>query len=253
MAAREEKKTGDRFIATRWSLVALAADPQRPEHQQAMADLLRRYLPALKSHVIHRFHVAPDRADDLLQSFIAQRMLERELLAKADRSRGKFRTFLCTALDHFVSNELRYERAERRGGGHVSSLDDGRVLEPMDDSPAPGEGFDVQWARQVVDQAIELMRSECEKSHRSDVWEIFDCRVLRPALQDTAAPPYDQLVERFGLESPTQASNLLVTAKRMFARMLREVVAEYSADSKEVDGEIADLRSILSRADRGKD
>jgi len=43
------------------------------------------------------------------------------------------------------------------------------------------------------------------------------------------------------------SSNLLITAKRMFARRLRAVVGEYMGEDGEVEQEIADLRAILGR------
>jgi hypothetical protein len=54
-------------------------------------------------------------------------------------------------------------------------------------------------------------------------------------------------VEKFGFRSPTEASNALVTAKRMFVRALRAVVAEYARDENGIDREIEELRAILSR------
>ena len=59
--------------------------------------------------------------------------------------------------------------------------------------------------------------------------------------------PYLALVERFGFASPAQASNVLITANRMFARNLRAVVAAYEFEEGNVDREIAELRSVLAR------
>lgn len=54
------------------------------------------------------------------------------------------------------------------------------------------------------------------------------------------------MVEQFGFPSPTAASNALVTAKRMYARILRAVVAQYADDPHEVESEIAELRAIVN-------
>ena len=81
----------------------------------------------------------------------------------------------------------------------------------------------------------------------ADVWGVFECRLLAPMLDGAEPMPYEALVERFALRSPAQASNVLITGKRMFERALRAVVGEYAADEAEVDEEIAELRQILSR------
>ncbi len=83
-----------------------------------------------------------------------------------------------------------------------------------------------------------------------EVWGVFEVRILAPILQGTEPADYRELVERFGLRSPSQASNVLITGKRMFERVLRSVVAEYARDERDVDEEIGELREILARSKR---
>ncbi len=60
--------------------------------------------------------------------------------------------------------------------------------------------------------------------------------------------PYDDLVRQNGFSSPVRAANALVTAKRMFTRVLRAVISEYQGDEAEIDSEIDDLHKILARS-----
>ena len=99
----------------------------------------------------------------------------------------------------------------------------------------------------MISQAVQRMQAECRASGRPDIWGVFACRLLDPTLAGARPMPYDALVERFALASPAQASNVLISGKRMFERNLRAVVAEYIADEDEIDAEIAELRQILSR------
>ncbi|WP_428937015.1 hypothetical protein [Fontivita pretiosa] len=241
-----------RFPGTSWLLVEEAGGQVPPritsDALAALDRLLLRYLPALRAHLIRRWRLEPEQAEDFLQGFILQHVLEKRLIGKANRARGKFRTFLLTALDHFVSNALRAQRAARRGGGQVRSLDHEQAMEPAAPGSLPHHALDSQWARQVLEQAIDRMRQHCLAGGRGELWELFDLRVLKPAIEGTAPPPYQHLVQRFGFQTPAQASNALVTAKRTFARVLRQVVAEYVADEKQIDSEIADLQAILARS-----
>ena len=91
------------------------------------------------------------------------------------------------------------------------------------------------------------MQKQCEDSGRPDIWGLFDSRVLAPSLGGTDPLPYEQAVERYGFQFPAQAFNVLTTGKRMFARVLRSVVAEYAEDEQEVETEIRELRAILGR------
>jgi RNA polymerase sigma-70 factor (ECF subfamily) len=235
----------DVFRTTRWSLVQRAAGAALGAGMtlrgEALSELLRRYLPAMRSHLLARMRIPCDRVDDLLQGFIVRKILEYDLLARADQSRGKFRTLLLTSLDNYVRNEL----AKRSARDNAEAVSEDL---PSESQHQPGRDFDVPWARALLGQAIERMHQECIRSARADVWGVFDARILGPTLRDQPPMEYAQLVQRFKLKSPAHASNVLITAKRMFERTLRSLVAEYAEDESDVEAEIADLREVLSRA-----
>ena len=237
------------FPITRWSLISRARGAPDPMSRQALDELLRRYLPALRTHLVLTRRLDPDRADDVLQSFVSSRVVEQNLLERVGPGRGRFRTYLLHALGNFLVDQVRAERAQKRSAGDVRSIDagdDARTMDLPDDAPQPDERFDQAWARQVIDQAAELMRQQCAREDRADIWEVFRSRVLAPALEGAAPVPYDQLVARFGYETPEQASNVLMTAKRSFQRALRHVVADY-CDESEVNEELRDLRVVVAR------
>jgi len=241
--ARDEFRS---FPSTHWSFVDEAAAGSDEGARKALGELVLRYLPALRAHLVLRKRLSRDMAEELLLSFVAQKVVEEELVAKADRQRGKFRTFMLTALDRYVANRLRDAKAEKRhpSGRKVVSLTD--ELHEAAASENPATAFDTAWAREVISQCLARMEAECRDSGRPDVWGVFECRLLSPLLGGDAPEPYDALVKRFEFNSPTQAANVLITAKRMFARTIRAVVGEYVADEQEVEEEIADLREILS-------
>jgi DNA-directed RNA polymerase specialized sigma24 family protein len=234
----------DRFPSTHWSEVRDAAGAGAGPGREALAGLLRRYLPALKVYLARKRGLRGEAADDLLQSFAAQKVLDGRFVAAADRERGRFRSFLLTALDHFVIDQARRERL----GGRKVALHDPEAPEEGPAAQDVPDAFDVAWARQVIDETLRRMREQCDAGGRADLWGLFDVRVVGPTLRGEAAPAYEELVARFGFASPTQASNALVTAKRMFERTLRAVVMEYAGGGASVEGELRDLQEILSRA-----
>ena len=90
------------------------------------------------------------------------------------------------------------------------------------------------------------MQQECKASGRQDLWAVFEGRILQP-IRDGAEPlSYEEIIQRFQFQSPAQASNALITGKRMFARLLRLVVSQYASDEKEIENEIRDLQRIVS-------
>jgi hypothetical protein len=228
---------------TRWSLIGRAGDATGVQQREALAQLLQLYLPAMRAHLQLRRRLAADRVEDLLQGFLLNRVLEHDLIGSADASRGRFRNLLLTALDRYVFNELRAERAQKRAPKNLAAIE--QAADVADDAQPVDHSFDLAWARLVLDQVIERMYQDCQASGRAAVWAVFEGRVIKPTLENQPPITYDQLVATWGFESPSQASNALVTANRMFARTLRSVIAAYE-QSADVDEEIADLRRILA-------
>src|SRR5690606_32076842 len=148
--------------ATQWTLVDRAARDSADGTRPALSQILQRYLPALKAHLIHRWRMPPERAETYVQSFIASRVLEQNIRERGDKALDKFRTVLLTSMENFVRNEIERENArEHAPAGGWSGIDA---------SEAPPASFEVAWARQVLSQAIDRMKRECETSNRADVW-----------------------------------------------------------------------------------
>jgi DNA-directed RNA polymerase specialized sigma24 family protein len=188
-------------------------------------------------------------AEDLVQGFIADRILENYLLARADDRQGRFRSLLIRSLENYVLDHFRRKRIDRTlkrtaAGQDETSNPDWRIAcgQPCVDP------FDVAWARQVLAKSISNMRDQCRLEGHSDRWKVFELRVIDPLWRGRPEPSCEELVQRVGLDSPRQAANVLVTAKRHFRRVLEETVAEYVCEGEAVTDELQQLASIVSRA-----
>lgn len=251
----------EQFPTTRWSLVALArdatADRIRCVDQSVLAcrsaleTLLPRYLPALRAHLLAKA-IPPSRVEDLVQGFVTERIIERNLLQHAQKARGRFRSFLLACLDNFVANQFRFDAAGKRApaGAKLVALAGGDDACPdlgaLPEMESHADIFDVVWAREALAEGLRRMRQGCEASGRGDLWDMFVRRVLDPALYGASKLEYTEMVKRFGYKSPKQAANALVTVKRRFVAALRSVLAEYVEDEEEVDREIASLGAVLA-------
>jgi RNA polymerase sigma-70 factor (ECF subfamily) len=235
------------FPSTHWSIVGDAGHAAAEEaKRQAIQAIIVRYSPALLWYLVRNRRLKPNDADDVLQSFITERVLIGELMSVADKERGRFRSFLITTLNRFHSNYRRSENARKRAPEHRVSLD-GPIEAACADS-RHADTFDVAWAREVLAEAVQTMRKHCVAIGRADLWRIFEARILLPTLEDAPPVSYSDLVAELHFSSPTQASNALVTAQRNFIRILRSIVGRYESDSVAIDDEINDLKRILSSA-----
>jgi DNA-directed RNA polymerase specialized sigma24 family protein len=237
------------FPPTRWTQVEIAARPEYSGQAKALDELLTQYLPALKTYLVAQFHLDPAQAEDVTQSFVLEKVLQRGVVAQADRRRGRFRTFLLRVLNNFFLSEQRRAEARKRAPeqGFISLeefSDDAREALAVSGS----EKFDLAFARQVIDEAVRRMREQCALANRPDIWGVFEERILKPALEGAEPLGYEPLIARFGFQSPGHASSVLITAKRMYARTLRSVVAEYASDEQAVEAELQDLQSIVAGA-----
>ena len=151
------------FATTRWSLIAAARDPAAPEARRALAELCRLYWYPVYTYVRRRGH-DHHQAEDLTQGFFA-RVLDKHDLGAADAGRGRFRSFLLTACQHFLANEHDRATAAKRGGGRadlsldVAAAGDRYAGEPVD-VDTPERAFDRRWALDLIGRALAELRAE---------------------------------------------------------------------------------------------
>jgi RNA polymerase sigma-70 factor (ECF subfamily) len=240
------------FPATRWTLVNRAGGADGRVQPVAIAELVRMYSPALRAHLLQTLHYDEHRADDLLQGFLAEKVLEQRLIGCADPARGRFRTFLLAALDRYVVDEHRHRAARKRSPRkEVLDVHDHRdTLAARGGPDGQTDAFDLAWAREVLGEVLATMRARCEQTDRLDLWDVFQSRYLKPAMEGVSPEPHDSIARRLNLDGPRAAANLLITAKRQFTRVFKEVVKRYAAGDAEARDEVAELWRIFA-AGRG--
>jgi DNA-directed RNA polymerase specialized sigma24 family protein len=140
----------NQFATTRWSVVVSAQAGSSTESDAALATLCQTYWFPVYAFVRRQGH-DPESAKDLTQEFFAQ-LLEKQYLDSADRERGRFRTFLLTILQRFLTKQRDRERALKRGGDRRQlSLDWAHGERRLQYEPAstwtPEKIFERQWAR----------------------------------------------------------------------------------------------------------
>lgn len=234
-----------RFATTRWSMV-LAAAGGAPSEQadRALAELCAGYWYPLYAYVRRRGYDAED-ARDLTQAFFA-RLLERQGLASADPARGRFRSFLLTALKNFLTSEWRRQAAEKRGGSaEVVSIDaadaERRYLAEPADTRTPEALYERRWALALLERAVaDVRRGYADRGQT----ELFDA--LKVYLgRDAAAVAYADLSRQLD-RSEAALRTALSRLRARWRTRVRELVAETVQDGRLVDDELRDLLRMIS-------
>ena len=238
-----------RFSTTRWSLVlayAGAATDDQTGHD-ALSELCRIYWRPIYAFLSKRGHPPAD-AQDLAQDFFVH-ALQGDLIRRADRNQGRFRSLLLKSLQNFLNDASAKQRCHKRGGNiQFMSWDDwmAEASEPLMVSSAVKDHsaekqFDLQWAATVVGQALRRLREECEgRGHR----RLFE--QLSPCLTgERAALSYASASAALNLPEST-VKNLVYRLRQRYGALLREQVAETLHDPAGVEEEVRYLCAVLA-------
>jgi RNA polymerase sigma factor (sigma-70 family) len=231
------------FPTTRWTMVVVAGNPQHKEAHSALVCLCEGYWYPLYAYIRRRGYPV-DQAQDLTQEFFV-RVLDGRYLDRAAADKGRFRAFILTSLKFFLADEADRNRAQKRGGGNVLSLEmssgeDRYQLDPGH-SDTPERIFERRWALSLLDRVVDRLRAEFVEHGRLDHFN-----QLKIFLLDQAETPYAALAQEMG----TSEGALKVAIHRLRKRyrdLFRQEIAETVADQADVESELRFLAEALTR------
>jgi len=235
------------FRSTRWTVVLTAAGAGATASQshEALSELCRIYWRPVYLFLRRNGH-SPDDAQDLTQGFFAD-LIETRSYARADREKGRFRSFLLGALKHFVADERRRDQAQKRGGGTVVESLDQTAIQEMEaqvtsaPQTMPETSYERAWALALLRQTGQRLEQECATSGKSKLYELLKTYV---AVDREEAVPYEEMSARLSRPIATLRSDLNRLRAR-YRAILREEVAGTVATSLEVDDELRYLCRVM--------
>ena len=231
------------FGTTRWSLIVAAGDSNNPDCRRALDELCGAYWYPVYAF-LRRSGRDPDAAQDLTQGFFA-RLLEKQTLKAADQERGRFRSYLLTALKFYLSNERQRERAQKRGGGQApipldrNTAEKHYSLEPVEEQ-TPEALFERRWALALLERALDRLREELKRSASPE----RSLRLVGCLTGDDGRGRYKQLAAE--LEMSESAVKVAVhRLRRRFGDLLREEVAHTVEGPEQVEEELRHLFAVI--------
>lgn len=227
---------GHAFPVTRWSLVVAAAAEAEP----SLEALCRQYWHPVYA-VARRAGNDVETAKDLTQGFFAK-LLEKGWLGEADQEKGRFRTFIVTALKRYMVNEWHREHTAKRGGFAETVPLDTELAERIDASEgrshdlSPDALFDRRWALALLNQAMRRLEAE---------HALGDFDLLKECLTAGRGEiDYPELAVALGT-SEGAARVAVHRLRKRYRSVIREEVARTVADESEVQNEMHALMAAL--------
>jgi len=226
--------------------VLTAASDDTTQAHEALSRLCETYWYPLYAYVRRRGQ-SPEDAQDLTQEFFAH-LLEHNWLARADREKGRFRSFLLMAMKRFMAKEWEKVQAQKRGG-HIRHVPfqfdtaETRYAQEPADTSTPEQVFEKQWALTLLQSVLQRLRADYAQDGKRRLFE-----TLEPCLIGSReTQPYATLATQLDM---TEGA-VKVTVSRLRQRYrdcLKEEIAQTVATPADVDEELRHLfRALAAR------
>jgi len=230
-----------------WSALLEAGKGGDSEACEALERLARAYWQPLYVFVRQR-GIDHERAADAVQGFFAH-LISGEVLRRVERRESRFRSFLLTAFQNWLTNERERAAAQKRGGGaaHVPLADfDSAQSDPaLVANESPERSFDRRWARTLFDHAVTRLDQEIAQKERAEFFCELRQRLIGPAAGN---PQWEEVATRFGMNENAvkQAAH---TLRQRFAVLLKQEVRAVVSSEADLAEELRYLIELLSGTD----
>jgi RNA polymerase sigma-70 factor (ECF subfamily) len=234
----------NQFPTTTWTLVLSAGTDTDDLSTRALESLCQTYWYPLYAFVRRRGY-SVEQAQDLTQEFFA-RVLEKRYIERADRTKGRFRSFLLSALKYFLFDETDRRNALKRNGGRpVLPFEVLKGEEYYQHEPShqetPERIFERRWALALLDRVMARLRDEFIQEGRAEHFN----RLKNYLLSQGTLVPYAQLAPELQMTEGALRTAIHRIRKR-YRSILRQEIADTVAGESEVDAEIQYLAGILA-------
>jgi len=235
---------GDRqtFLTTHWSLIESIRTGEDSNHA-LIGSLLKNYWKPVYCY-LRRHGYGNEEAKDLTQAFFHEIVLGNELVQQADQRKGRFRSFLLTALRRYCINVKHKENARKRvPKGKLVALDvvDPDRLVAISDDLSPDDCFNSAWVSSLLERVFEEVEAACHEDGMTVYWKVFEQRVLLPIMDESEPPSVKEICGQYGIPDGTKLANMVITVKRRIQSALKKHIRDLVACPEEVGDELQQM------------
>jgi RNA polymerase sigma factor (sigma-70 family) len=229
------------FTTTHWSVV-LEAQGESPAAQEALEKLCRIYWRPIYSF-LRRQGISADEAQDLTQGFFAL-LLERRDLRTVRKEKGRLRSYLLTALKHFLADEHRRAMAIKRGKGESRKLSGLEELNALEEQPAgvltPDQVYERRWASTLLDRVLSRLEDQYRKRGNTALFDSFNQLLA----DEPGAPSQADIARQLGM-TENAVSQAFHRFRQSYQSVLREEIAHTVATPGDIENELRYLIAVI--------
>ena len=237
-----------KFLTTHWSMLE-DIKKHGDKERTLIGMLLERYWKPVYCY-LRRKGYDNEKAKDLTQGFFHEIVLDRDLIDRADPSKGSFRTLLLCALNNYVVDEHRKETARKRiPSDKLVSLDiaDPPAMTEIIDEFDPAEAFNYAWKADLLERALSEVKESYLKQGMDSHWQVFGDRFLQPLLDNQQPPALKEICRKYDIENEAAASHMLETVKRRFKSVLSKQVRQTVLAGQVVEEELKEILRFFEK------
>jgi RNA polymerase sigma factor (sigma-70 family) len=229
------------FTTTHWSVV-LQAQGESPAAQEALEKLCRIYWRPIYSFV-RRQGAGPEEAQDLTQGFFAL-LLERRDLRTVRKEKGRLRSYLLTALKHFLADEHRRTMAIKRGKGESRKLSGLEELRALEEEPAdvltPDQIYERRWASTLLDRVLSRLEDKYRTRGNAALFDSFNQLLA----DEPGGPSQADIASQLGM-TENAVSQAFHRFRQSYQSLLREEIAHTVATPGDIENELRYLIAVI--------
>ena len=228
---------------TRWTIVKEAGQKDVASRDKALAELCAIYYEPVFEFIRAQGRPA-DEARDLTQGFFAARIVDEKGVSKVDHDRGRFRSWLLTAVKSYLANVRKHDNAaKRRPDEPLLSLDtpekDEQCPVQVGHSTTPERIYERRWAIVLLEQALRKLGEIYEKRGKRKLFE-----KMIPYLVDAGSDDRQAIAKELGMREET-FNTALHRCRIEFREQVRDEIAHTVIHESEIEDELRYIHSGL--------
>lgn len=220
---------GRQFPQTEWTRMV-----DGRQREAVLAEMCRDYWKPIYSY-LRAMGFGNEQAKDLAQGFFTDKVLGQDLIGKADRTKGRFRSFLLRSVRNYAISIQRASRPHQ-------SLDDDR--EDPGSAGKPEAEFNRAWADGLLQEVLAGLELECHQRGKETHWHVFHDWLLDPQIEQ--AKTMNEICRQHGVTDASKAYHMIENVKRRFRALLHSRLSQVVTSDTDAEAEIREFIGIFS-------